>query len=185
MDPRLVLPYIIVALVVWRLYRRMRRSFGRQRVQDGFMWFRIGILTLATVFIGALVLIAHDVDVLGALLAGIACGAVLGLFGLRYTKFEVTSEGRFYTPHTYIGLAVAALFVGRVLYRFLEIYNGLIPATTAGQGLVTSFQHSPFTQAVFGALVGYYVLYYAGVLRRTRAPASLPQKAGAARAPGQ
>ncbi|MGA7537792.1 MAG: hypothetical protein WBW93_03390 [Steroidobacteraceae bacterium] len=185
MDPRLVLPYIVAALIVWRLYRRMRRSFGRQRVRDGFMWFRIGILSLATLFIGGTVLIAHDVDVLGALLAGIACGAVLGSFGLRYTKFEVSPQGRFYTPHTYIGLAVTALFVGRVLYRFLEIYNGLIPATMVGQSFVTSLQHSPFTLAVFGALVGYYVLYYAGVLQRTRAPASLPQKAGAARAPGQ
>ena len=183
MDPRLVLPYLIVALVVWRLYRRMRRSFGRQRVQDGFMWFRVGILTLATVFI--VVLVARNVDALGALLAGIACGAVLGLFGLRYTKFETTPEGRFYTPHTYIGLVVTALFVGRVLYRFLEIYNGLIPATTAGQGLAASFQHSAFTLAVFGALVGYYLLYYVGVLQRTRPSASLAQKAGAARAPGQ
>jgi hypothetical protein len=181
MDPRLFLPYLIVALIVWRLYRRMRRSFGRQRVQDGFLWFTIGVLTLATLFLG--VLIAHDVDVLGALLAGIACGAVLGLFGLRYTKFEVTPQGRFYTPHTYIGLAVAALFVGRVLYRFLEIYNGVIPASTAGAGLAASFQHNPFTLAVFGALVGYYVLYYAGVLQRTRASASSARNAGIA--PGQ
>ena len=184
MDPRLVLPYIVVALVVWRLYRRMRRSFGRQRVREGFMWLRIGLFALLAAFAAAFA-ITHGIDMLGPLLAGIACGAVLGYFGLRYTKFEVTPQGRFYTPHTYIGLAVFALFVGRVLYRFLEIYNGLIPATAAGQGLVTSFQHSPFTQAVFGALVGYYVLYYAGVLQRTRAPASLPQKAGAARAPGQ
>ncbi|HTX05842.1 MAG TPA: hypothetical protein VMD06_08445 [Steroidobacteraceae bacterium] len=182
MDPRLFLPYLVVALIVWRLYRRMRRSFGRQRVQDGFMWFRVGILTLAAVFLG--VLIVHDAAALGALLAGIACGAVLGLFGLRYTKFEVTPAGRFYTPHTYIGLVVAALFVGRVLYRFLEIYNGLIPATTAGRGLAASFQHSPVTLAVFGALVGYYVLYYVGVLQRTRPSASV-RSAGEARAPGQ
>jgi hypothetical protein len=185
MDPRLFLPYLVVALIVWRLYRRMHRSFGRQRVQDGFMWFRIGVFTLAAVFIGVLLVMGHDVEVLGALLAGIACGAVLGLFGLRYTKFEITPQGRFYTPHTYIGLVVTALFVGRVLYRFLEIYNGLIPATTARQGLAASFQHSPFTQAVFGALVGYYVLYYVGVLQRTRPRASWPEKAGAVRAPGR
>lgn len=168
MDPRLFLPYLIAALIVWRLYRRMRRSFGRQRVRDGYMWFRIGLLTLVAVSIAAL--IARDTDVLGALLAGIACGAVLGLFGLRYTKFEVTPEGRFYTPHTYIGLAVTALFVGRLLYRFLEVYNGTMPAAAAGQGLAAAYQRSPFTLAVFGAVVGYYVLYYLGVLQRTRVP---------------
>lgn len=170
MDPRLVTPYLIAALVVWALYRRMRRSFGRQRVRDGRMWIRIGILTMVTALIA--IAIARDVQVLGALLSGIACGAVLGYLGLKHTKFEITPEGRFYTPHTYIGLVVTALFIGRLLYRFLDAYNGMIPAPAAGQDLAAAYQHSPFTLAVFGALVGYYLLYYVGILQRTRPPAS-------------
>lgn len=166
MDPRLVTPYLIAAIVIFGLYRRMRRAFGRQRVRDGFMWLRIGILSLAAVFIG--VQIARDVDLLGILAAGIACGAVLGYFGLKHTKFEVTSEGRFYTPHTYIGLAVTALFIGRLLYRYLGMYNGLVPPENTGQDLAAIYQHNPFTLVVIGALVGYYVLYYVGVLQRTR-----------------
>ncbi len=166
MDPRLVTPYLIAALVVWGVYRRMRRSFGRQRVRDGYMWLRIGVLALVAVFIGAQV--AHDIDVLGILVAGVACGAVLGYFGLRHTKFEVSSEGRFYTPHTYIGLAVTAVFLARVLYRFLGLYNGLVPGPAPGEDLAAIYRHNPFTLAVIGALVGYYVLYYAGVLQRTR-----------------
>jgi len=168
MDPRLVTPYLLTALVVWGFYRRMRRSFGRQRVKDALMWLRVGILTLAAVLIAAQ--IARDVDLVGILLAGIACGAVLGYFGLRHTKFEVTADGRFYTPHTYIGLAVTALFVGRLAYRFLGMYNGMAPPATAGHDLAAIYRHSPFTLAVIGAVVGYYVLYYVGVLQRTRAP---------------
>ena len=166
MDPRQVTPYLIAALVVWAIYRRMRRSFGRQRVRDGFMWFRAGILTLAAALIG--MQIARDVDLLGILLASIACGAVLGYIGLRHTKFEVTQEGRFYTPHTYIGLAVTALFLGRVLYRFLAMYNGLNPTATRGQDLAAIYRHSPFTLVVIGIVVGYYVLYYLGILQRTK-----------------
>lgn len=187
MDPRLVTPYLVAALVVWALYRRMRRSFGRQRIRDARMWIRIGVLSAAAVLVTATLAtagVARDGEALGALLAGIACGAGLGYFGLRYTKFEVTPEGRFYTPHTYIGLAVTALFVGRLLYRFLAIYDGVIPAATAGQGLASAYQRSPFTLAVFGALVGYYVLYYVGILQRSRPPASLTAGANAARAPG-
>ncbi|MGH8296075.1 MAG: DUF1453 domain-containing protein [Steroidobacteraceae bacterium] len=168
MDPRLVTPYLIAALIVWGVYRRMRRSFGRQRIRDRRMWTRIGILSAVAVLIA--VVIARDVEVLGALLAGVACGAVLGYFGLRYTKFEVTAEGRFYTPHAYIGLAVIALFVGKVLYRFLGGYNGLAMGPAAGQNLAELYRHSPFTLAVFGALVGYYVLYYLGVMQRTKPP---------------
>lgn len=166
MDPRLVTPYLIVALIVFGLYRRMRRSFGRQRVKDGLMWLRVGILTLVAALVA--VQIMRDVDLVGILLAGVACGAVLGYFGLRHTKFEVTAEGRFYTPHTYIGLAVTALFVGRLAYRFLGTYNGMAPPAAASHDLAAIYRHNPFTLAVIGALVGYYVLYYVGVLQRTR-----------------
>jgi hypothetical protein len=183
MDPRLFLPYLVAALIVWRLYRRTRRSFGRQPVRDRYMWFRIGLLTLAAAAVG--VLIARDVEVLGTLLGGIACGAALAALGIKYTRFEVTAQGRFYTPHTYIGLVVTALFVGRLLYGFLEIYNGVAPMAAAGQGLAAAYERSPFTLAAFGALVGYYVLYYLSVLQRTRPQAPLAQESAAGRAQGQ
>jgi hypothetical protein len=181
MDPQLVTPYLIAALVVWALYRRMRRSFGRQRVRDMRMWIRIGVLTLVTTLIA--VGIARDGEVLGALVAGMTCGAVLGYVGLRHTKFEMTHEGRFYTPHTYIGLVVTALFVGRLLYRFLGVHDGMLPAPAAGRDLAAAYQHSPFTLAVFGVLVGYYVLYYLGILQRTKRPAASGRQAIAANGP--
>jgi hypothetical protein len=163
MDPRIT-PYLIAALVAWGIYRRLRRSFGRQRVREGRMWIRIGILTALTAAIAASAIVrVHDLSVLAALTAGIAGGAVLGYVGLRYTKFEVQPDGRFYTPHTYIGVAVTALFFGRLLYRFLTVYDGAVP----NRGLAAAYQ-SPFTLAVFGALVGYYVFYYLGVLQRMR-----------------
>jgi hypothetical protein len=167
MDPRLVTPYLIAALVIFGLYRRMRRSFGRQRVTEGRMWLRIGILTVITVVVAAGTVAAHNLEVLGGLAAGIACGAVLGYVGLRHTKFEITSGGRYYTPHTYMGLAVTALFVGRLIYRFLSVYDGTMPAGAAARGF-GAYQANPLTLAVFGLLVGYYVLYYLGVLQRTR-----------------
>lgn len=168
MDPRLVTPYLIAALIVWSLYRRMRRSFGRQRVRDGLMWGRIGIFTVVVVLIG--IEVAPDRDVLGALLAGIACGAVLGYVGLRYTKFEVTPQGRFYTPHAYIGIAVTALFVGRLLYDYLGMANGMLPDAAGGQDLASLYRHNPLTLVILGTLVGYYVVYYLGILQRTRSP---------------
>ena len=173
MDPRLVTPYLVAALVVWSLYRRTRRSFGRQRVTEGRMWFRIGIFTVITVLVAVGTAAAHNLEVLGGLVAGIACGAALGYVGLRHTKFEVTAQGRYYTPHTYIGLAITALFVGRIIYRFLSVYDGRVPAGAATGGFA-AYQANPFTLAVFGVLVGYYVLYYLGVLQRTRvAPAPI------------
>jgi cytochrome b561 len=75
----------------------------------------------------------------------------------------VTNEGRFYTPHTYIGLAVMLLFLGRLAYRFLYL--------ATDPGAAAAYQRSPLTLGTFGLLVGYYLLYYAGILLRTRASA--------------
>jgi len=114
----------------------------------------------------------HDVNLLGALLAGIAAGAALGWFGLRHTKFERTAEGVFYTPHTWIGLGISLLLLARLAYRFFIIAPGMEAAAQAHQDAFATFQRSPLTLAIFGVLIGYYICYYAGVLRMARAPAA-------------
>lgn len=177
MNPQLIAPVLFAALVVWGILRRLRRTFGRQPVHVGRIWFRICVLTL----VGGLVIatsVARNAGALEALTAGLACGAVLAYLGLRHTKFEVTPEGRFYTPHTYIGLAVTVLFLGRLLYRFFYLSNGANAASDPNQNLAMAYQRNPLTLGIFAVLVGYYVLFYAGVLVRTRA-AALPMRDGA------
>lgn len=173
MDPRFITPVLIAALVIWGLYRRARRFIGRQTLQPGRLWTRIGFLAV----IGALVLVfsARSEETLGALLAGACCGAVLGWVGLKYTRFEATPEGRFYTPHAYIGLIVVALLVGRVLYRFVVLYSG-DPGSYAYQNPY-AYQRGPLTLAIFGTLIGYYISYYLGVLAKSRQPA-IPEQTG-------
>jgi cytochrome b561 len=110
-------------------------------------------------------------ELLEGLIGGLLCGAALAYLGLRHTRFEVTTEGRFYTPHTYIGLAVMLLFLGRLAYRFLYLSIGTGGTFAADPSAAAAYQRSPLTLGVFGVLVGYYVLYYAGILLRTRASA--------------
>jgi hypothetical protein len=161
MDLKLITPILVAALVVFGIVRRLRRTFGRQPVQPVRIWLRIGILTLAGGLIAA-TSVMRGVEMAEALITGLACGAALAWVGLRHTRFEVTPEGRFYTPHTYIGLAVTLLLVGRLAYRFLML--GSDPNAAA------AYQRSPLTVGIFAVLVAYYVVFYAGVLLRTRAP---------------
>src|SRR5215472_13342091 len=98
MDPKLITPILVAALVVFGVVRRLRRTFGRQPVQPGRIWFRIGVLTLAGGLTAATSAM-RGAGMLEALIAGFACGAMLGYLGLRHTRFEVTPEGRYYTPH--------------------------------------------------------------------------------------
>lgn len=166
MDQKLITAILTGALVLWVLYRRVRRNIGRQQIRAGRMLLRVGMLSVIGVLFafGAL----RDSGLLGGLVAGIACGAALGWFGLRHTQFERTDGGVFYTPHTYIGLAVSALLISRLAYRFIAVYPTMQAASQADQNPFAAFQKSPLTLAIFGVLVGYYIFYYAGVLKKAK-----------------
>jgi len=169
MDQKMIFPIAMGALVLFAIYRRVRRNIGRQPVTAGRMQFRIVMLAI----VGALIAFgaARDMSLLGALLAGVVAGAALGWFGMQHTKFETTPQGNFYTPHTYIGIFVSLLLLGRIAYRFLAVYPSMHAAAQADQNSFAAYQKSPLTLAIFGVVVGYYI-YYAGVLRTSK---SLPQ----------
>lgn len=165
MDEKLIVPVLMTALVLWTMYRRVRRTIGRQRIESGRMKFRIAVLAVVGTLIalGAL----RDWQLLGAMLAGVAGGALLGWIGLRETKFEVTVRDKFYTPHLYIGLFVSGLLIARLAYRFLALYPAMHAAAQDDRNPFAAFQKSPLTLAIFGIVIGYYVFYYIGVLRRS------------------
>jgi hypothetical protein len=175
-DPKLITPFVVAALVIWGIYRRLRRSFGRQTVRPGRMWFRIGVFAV----VGGLILVSslRDMPTLGALLGGLVCGTALGYLGIKHTQFEVTPQGSFYTPHTYIGLVVTALFLGRLLYRFLSVYGGAQAVAPTNQNFLNTYQKSPLTMAIFGVLIGYYVLFNLGVLQKTKVPVMPAEERG-------
>jgi len=176
-DLTTITPILIGALLVWGILRRVRRSFGRQPLQVGRIWLRIGMLTLAGGLVSA-TSVARNAETLEALTAGLACGAALAYIGLRHTKFEVTPEGRFYTPHTYIGLAVTALFLGRLLCRSFYLTYGANSVIGANQNFAATYKGNRLTLGIFAVLIGYYVLFYAGLLVRNRT-AVLPMDDGA------
>lgn len=167
MHSKLILPILIAALIGLRVYMRMRRSFGRQRVQPRRMTVRIAIFAILSVLL--VILTRGNVVMLAALLGGGGCGAALGHLGLRHTRFESTPEGRFYTPHTYIGVTLTVLFLARIAYDFLVVYHGAPPSPEDGQAGLPP--ESPLTLAVSGAFIAYYLTYYVGILRRSSQPA--------------
>jgi drug/metabolite transporter superfamily protein YnfA len=166
MSPTALLPSAVMVLVVLGLYyRRFRRLFGRQRVQPTRMKVRIAILLLLGVLLMLRGLMQADIAIAGV--AGLGGGLVLALLGLKLTQFENTPQGRFYTPHGGIGLALSALLLGRLVYRFFVIQPSLQAVQGSGADPFAGFQRSPLTAAMFALLIGYYVVYYAGVLIRS------------------
>ena len=163
----------ILILIAWRVYARVRRMVGRQRLSRVRSWITLTVLSLIIVLL-AWATFPHAQRLLW-LVAGLACGGALSVYGLKMTKFESTRQRLFYTPNAHLGIALSMLFVGRIVYRLVEVYA----LGTAPQSGRVDFVSSPLTLAVFGVLAGYYIGYSAGllrwrfaVMRRTRAPAA-------------
>lgn len=142
-------------LMVWGIIRRVRRNIGRQPLHPRRAITSIVILSLVTVLVASLSL--QNTSLLLGFGGGLLLGALLGLVGLRLTRFETTAEGHFYTPNIHIGIALSVLFVGRMAYRFIVLGGA------DAQNHAPVFQ-SPLTLVILGLNVGYYLVYQTGIL---------------------
>jgi hypothetical protein len=154
------MPILFGSLMAWGIYRRVRRNIGRQPLRARRAITSITILSLVSALI-----VGTSLSNPGLLLGfggGLLPGGLLGLIGLRLTRFETTAEGHFYTPNTHIGFALLLLFAGRMVYRFLIFHD---VSTAAGHP--PPFQ-SASTFFILGLTFGYYIVYQTGLLIHTR-----------------
>lgn len=152
--------FLLAALLVFAVYRRLRRSFGQQPLQPVRMLMRIALLLI----VGCLLLPAalRSAPSLYAMLAGVIAGIGLALWGAARTRFVRAADRLYYVPHTYTGVAVALLFVGRLAYRLVQAYGSDQHSTP------TAMLSSPLTAGLFFVLMGYYVCYYGVVLWKSK-----------------
>jgi hypothetical protein len=164
MAPNVMVPVVMAPLIVFGIYRRVRRNFGRQPIRPKRTWIRVGIFVALTAMIGLGSL--RSAPLVEGLGAGLVGGALLGLLGLKLTRFEISGQGDdCYTPDPWLGLGLTALLLGRLIYRFMVVYPAMqSTAAAAHSGGFAAYQRSPLTLAIFGLLFGYYIAYYTGLL---------------------
>lgn len=149
---------ILVPLLMWRVYARLKRMMARQKSVVSRHWTGLAVFT-AMVLVPGSELLAQPAS-LGWLAVGTAAGIAYAIWALRKTRCEVTAEGYFFTPHARLGMLVAMLFVGRIIYVGLEIFVNQGTANT-----LPRFTDSPLTLASLGVFAGYFGAYSAGMLR--------------------
>jgi hypothetical protein len=189
-----IAPFLFAALVVFAVYRRLRRSFGRQLLRPGRMTVRIVLLSV--VGCALLPMALRSAQFLTAEFLGAALGVGLGLWGAKRTRFLMYGERLHYVPHTYTGIAVSLLFLGRLVFRVVQVYsaahgtpaanmamaNGADPSQSfAPAGMV----RSPLTVGIFFVLMGYYLCYYGWVLWKSKHLKAADIEVVAAAAPAQ
>ncbi|MBS0578160.1 MAG: hypothetical protein JSR36_02735 [Proteobacteria bacterium] len=163
-PPLSILTVAIVALVAWRLYARLRRNIGRQHFAAARSWTTV-VLFPVLVLLVSFGLKAQPATLGLALAGGAAAGVSLGVLGLGLTRFEFTAEGMYYVPSAHLGIALSALLIGRLLYRFFTVG---FPGAAPGAAPPAAMHLTPLTLLLIGTLAGYYTTYAAGLLRRSR-----------------
>ncbi len=160
MAPNITLA-IMVPVVAFAIWRRVRRSFGRQPIRRKQMIVRIAIFSVIGMALAATGL--TSLHLLEGLLGGTAGGIALALLGLRLTRFERDASGAdAYYPNAWIGGVLTVLLVGRLAWRLFVAMPQLQDQASAYHG--PAMGNSPLTFAVLGLTVGYYIAYYAGLL---------------------
>jgi hypothetical protein len=163
-------PFLIAAVVLFAVYRRFRRNFGQQPLRPVRMRIRIIMLLI----VGGILLpiVPRSTPFVAAVVVGLALGVALASWGAARTRFLKVDNQLYYVPHTYTGVAVSLLFLGRLVYRLIQVYAG----TNVARGVGASTQdyapagmlRSPLTLGLFFVLVGYYVYYYSAVLWKSK-----------------
>ena len=157
-----IIPAILIPLIAWRFYRRIRSNIGVQKFNPR----RSAAVLVIIGFISVILALSPNfqIDMFSAEAGGLAVGALLGFVGLKLTRFEFNERGRFYVPNAYLGVGVSLLFIGRIVYRFLALYSHGQNIQSSAPGL----GQSPLTYLLFGITAGYYISYHLGLLLEFR-----------------
>jgi cytochrome b561 len=110
-------------------------------------------------------------DFLEAEIAGAAVGIALAYWGSRRTRYQSAGGQVYYVPHTYTGIAVSLLFVGRIAYRLVtdaQLIGTANAGTDAPDVAPPQMMQSPMTVGVFFVLIAYYICFYAWLFWKSK-----------------
>lgn len=162
---------VIVVLVLFSMYRRIRRTIGFQRFVKRRMITRmtllamIGVIFLVTGYLNPTVYIFDAI--------GIVVGGIIAYFATRTTSFEWRKDAWYYRPNPWIGVLLIVLFIGRIAYRLYQDYT-LFSATGSANGQLAqqnqfaTYSHDPSTTIILFTLITYYFVYYTFIIGRER-----------------
>jgi hypothetical protein len=99
-------------------------------------------------------------------LTGVAAGFALGFLGLALSRWETTPQGVHYTPNRWLILTLTVIVTSRILYGFWRAWNAWQTTPNGESWLAAS--GAAGSMAAGAVVLGYYVVYWAGLQRRVR-----------------
>ncbi|WP_067927871.1 CcdC protein domain-containing protein [Alicyclobacillus shizuokensis] len=170
MESHILPVLVIVILVAFGLYRRIRRTISFQPIQRRRMSIRCLLFVALLVLFVVTAAQTHLSDwVMGI---GILLGLALAWVAAATTRFEIRNGVWHYRPSGWVSGVVLLLFIGRLAYRLLELYHSEdLVAASNGQPAhlqANNYTSDPWTVLVIVILFAYYAAYFAYLLWKER-----------------
>lgn len=164
----LFLPLAFVLLLPFSLVQRYRAGTARRIGRSWVAGFNLVVLGCSALLfvLAAAVTNVWVPDALLSSLAGLAGGLVLGLLGLRSTRWEPTARGLQYTPPRALVLAITLAVTARIFYGFARAWHVWQDRTLRSSWLAET--GAAGSLAIGGLVLGYYLTYWAGITRRVK-----------------
>ena len=164
----LLLPVVVLLLMPLILFLRYRAGTARRQARSWIATFSLIAMLFSAIFflVAAAVTTYWIPGAFAGAAAGLGIGSVLGILGLALTRWESTPRTLHYTPNRWLVLLVTLVVSARVLYGLWRSWTAA-QAGIYGTSLVTAFG-VPQSLAAGGAVLGYYLVYSAGLRWRIR-----------------
>jgi hypothetical protein len=99
-------------------------------------------------------------------LAGLTGGCLIGLLGLALTRWERTPPALYYTPNRWLVLLLTVAVTARLLYGLWRVWHAWRTAGSDASWLAAAGVAG--SMAVGALVIGYYLVYSAGVRWKLR-----------------
>lgn len=162
-----VLLFIVIMLPL-SIAMRFRASATRRRAWGWVVTlnFFAACISAALLLVTAGVSNAWIPDTFLYAAIGLGGGFVLGLVGLALSRWESTPRGLHYTPNRWLILLLTLVVTARILYSFWRAWQAF-QTTPAGESWL-AHSGAAGSMGAGAAVLGYYVVYWAGLRRRVR-----------------
>ncbi|MEK3913200.1 CcdC protein domain-containing protein [Paenibacillus sp. FSL H7-0331] len=160
---------LIMALIAFGIYRRLKRTIGFQKLNRKRLIFRttiFGVLGCVFLYAGLLHPIHFIADAVG-----LAVGLILSYYAIKHIQFEKRDDAWYYRTHLWVEVTLIVLLLGRIVYRLLAMYylksdSGMTGAAAAPT--LESYTKDPLTVGIFFVLISFYIRYFTYLLRKQR-----------------